>query len=42
MKYLVDLMGIKAGRVIFQYDPNNPAQVELFLGSDWAQNNSLP
>jgi LCP family protein required for cell wall assembly len=42
MKYLVDLMGIKTGRLIFQYDPNNPAQVELFLGSDWAQNNTLP
>jgi polyisoprenyl-teichoic acid--peptidoglycan teichoic acid transferase len=42
MKYLVDLMGIKAGRVIFQYDPNNTVQVELFLGSDWAQNNPLP
>jgi LCP family protein required for cell wall assembly len=42
MKYLVDLMGIKAGRVIFQYDPNNPYQVELFLGNDWAQNNPLP
>jgi LCP family protein required for cell wall assembly len=42
MKYLVSLMGIQAGRVIFQYDPNNPAQVELFLGNDWAQNNTLP
>jgi LCP family protein required for cell wall assembly len=42
MKYLVDLMSIKNGRVIFQYDPNNPEQVELFLGSDWAQNNTLP
>jgi LCP family protein required for cell wall assembly len=42
MKYLVNLMGIQAGRVIFQYDPNNPAQVELFLGSDWARNNTLP
>ena len=42
MKYLVSLMGIQSSRIIFQYDPTNAAQVELFLGNDWAQNNTLP
>jgi polyisoprenyl-teichoic acid--peptidoglycan teichoic acid transferase len=42
MKYLVTFMDIQPSRVIFQFDPTNPAQVELFLGNDWAQNNSLP
>jgi LCP family protein required for cell wall assembly len=42
MNYLVSLMKIQSSRIIFQYDPTNPAQVELFLGNDWAQNNTLP
>jgi LCP family protein required for cell wall assembly len=42
MNYLVSLMKIQSSRIIFQYDPTNSAQVELFLGNDWAQNNTLP
>lgn len=42
LKYLVDLMKIRPGRIYIQYDPNASIDVEVFLGSDWAANNSLP
>lgn len=42
LKYLVDLMKIRPGRIYIQYDPNASVDVEVFLGSDWAASNSLP
>lgn len=42
LKYLVDLMKISSGRILFKFDPNSPVDVEIYLGIDWARNNSLP
>lgn len=40
VKYLVDLLGIHPNNIRFQYDPNNPIDVEVFLGDDWASSGS--
>jgi len=42
VQFLVELMGIQPGAILFQYDPNSPVDVELKLGNDWLNNNSLP
>lgn len=42
LRYLVDLLRINPGKVISDYDPNSPVDLELILGDDWALNNSLP
>jgi LCP family protein required for cell wall assembly len=36
LKYLVELMGIASGRISIKFDPSNQADIELYLGSDWA------
>ena len=41
-KYLVDLIGISSGKIYSQFDPNSPVDVDLYLGEDWAYQNSLP
>ena len=42
LKYLGDLIRIAPGKIVIQFDPNAAADIELYLGSDWAANNSLP
>jgi len=42
LKYLVNLMKIAPGNISIQYDPGSALGVEVFLGDDWARNNSLP
>ncbi len=42
LKFFVNWMGIKAGRIVIQFDPNATADVEIFLGEDWAVSNPLP
>ena len=40
--YLVDLMGISENRIYIRYDPASQVDVEVILGYDWANNNSMP
>lgn len=40
--YLVNLMGISALKIIYDYNPNSTADIELILGNDWARNNPMP
>jgi LCP family protein required for cell wall assembly len=42
LQYLKDLMGIAPGKILIEFDPNAAADIELYLGSDWAAKNSLP
>lgn len=42
LKFLVDLLKINPNKIYFKYDPNNPVDVEIYLGLDWARQNSLP
>jgi LCP family protein required for cell wall assembly len=42
LKYLVDLIGISQGRIYNRFDPSSAVDVELYLGDDWANQNSLP
>lgn len=42
LRYLVDLLGISPFRIIFDFDPNSPVDVEVFLGNDWANNMAFP
>jgi LCP family protein required for cell wall assembly len=40
--YLVELMGISENRIYIRYDPASQVDVEIVLGYDWANNNSMP
>ncbi len=42
LNYLVDLMGISPNRIYNRFDPSSPVDIDLFLGYDWANNNSMP
>jgi len=42
LKYLVELMGINADRILLELNPNAPAKVEVILGNDWAAGNQIP
>ena len=42
LKYLVELLKIHPGKIFIQYDPNASVDVEVFLGSDWAQGINIP
>jgi hypothetical protein len=42
IKYLVELMNISPNRIYLRYDPTNQVDMVLYLGYDWANNNSLP
>ncbi len=41
-RYLVDQLGLENIRVVMEYDPANPVDLEIILGVDWARNNKLP
>jgi LCP family protein required for cell wall assembly len=40
--YLVDLMGISPNRIYNRFDPSSSVDIDLILGYDWANNNSMP
>ncbi len=40
--YLVELMGISKNRIYIRFDPASQVDVEVILGYDWANNNSMP
>ncbi|MCL5428277.1 MAG: LCP family protein [Chloroflexi bacterium] len=42
LAYLAQLMGVKNARIIHEFDPNSSVDVEVRLGADWLNNNSLP
>jgi len=42
LKYLVELMKIQPNRIQQKYDPNSQVDITITLGSDWANNNSMP
>ncbi len=42
IKYLVELMGISENRIYIRFDPASQVDVEVILGYDWANNNSMP
>jgi hypothetical protein len=39
LKYLVDLMKISPFKIVSDYNPNSPVDVEVILGNDWAASN---
>ncbi len=42
LSYLVELIGNPYIRILSQFDPDSEVDVEIFLGADWARQNSLP
>ncbi len=42
LRYLVELMNISENYIYLRYDPNSQVDVEVILGTDWADNNSMP
>jgi hypothetical protein len=42
LQYLLELMNISPYRIFLEYDPSAEADVEIYLGKDWANKNTLP
>lgn len=42
IKYLIELMGISSNRIFSRYDPTSEVDLVIILGTDWAQNNTMP
>jgi LCP family protein required for cell wall assembly len=42
VKYLVDLLGIEPNSIYSRYDPNSQVDIAILLGTDWAENNTMP
>lgn len=42
LAYLAQLMGVESTRIIHEFDPNSSIDVEIRLGTDWQNSNSLP
>jgi LCP family protein required for cell wall assembly len=42
VQYLVELLNIQPNSIYSRYDPNSKTDIAILLGSDWAQNNSMP
>jgi LCP family protein required for cell wall assembly len=42
LAYLVDLMNINHTKILHAYNPSSAVDIEIILGEDWLQNNSLP
>jgi len=42
LQYLSELVGSQSVRIYSEYDPSSPVDVELFIGADWARENTLP
>ena len=42
LHYLVELMGISDNRIYNRFDPSSQVDIVIYLGYDWANNNSMP
>jgi LCP family protein required for cell wall assembly len=43
LQYFRDLFKINSGgQIVIQYDPNSQVDIEIILGDDWANSNSMP
>jgi LCP family protein required for cell wall assembly len=42
LDYLVELMGIADNRIYNRFDPTSQVDIVVYLGYDWANNNSMP
>ena len=42
VQYLVELLNIQANSIYSRYDPNSQTDIAILLGTDWAENNSMP
>jgi polyisoprenyl-teichoic acid--peptidoglycan teichoic acid transferase len=42
VRYLAGLMKVRPGQIRLEYNPDSELDVVVYLGSDWANNNSLP
>jgi polyisoprenyl-teichoic acid--peptidoglycan teichoic acid transferase len=42
VQYLVQLLNIQPNSIYSRYDPNSQVDIAILLGSDWAENNSMP
>jgi LCP family protein required for cell wall assembly len=42
LQYLIDLLGIQETSIYSRYDANSDVDIEILLGDDWANNNSMP
>ncbi len=42
VQYLIELMNISPNNFRVRYDPNASADIEVWLGSDWATSNPMP
>jgi len=42
LNYLVDLMAISPNRIYNRFDPSSQVDIVIYLGYDWANNNSMP
>lgn len=42
VQYLVDLLHIQPNSIYSRYDPNSQTDIAILLGTDWADNNSMP
>jgi polyisoprenyl-teichoic acid--peptidoglycan teichoic acid transferase len=42
VQYLVQLLNIQPNSIYSRYDPNSKTDIAILLGSDWANNNSMP
>jgi hypothetical protein len=42
VQYLVELLNIQPNSIYSRYDPNSKVDIAILLGTDWAENNSMP
>jgi LCP family protein required for cell wall assembly len=42
VQYLVELLNIQPNSIYSRYDPNSQVDIAIILGTDWADNNSMP
>ena len=42
VQYLVELLNIQPNSMYSRYDPNSQTDIAILLGTDWADNNTLP
>lgn len=42
VQYLVQLLNIQPNSIYSRYDPNSQTDIAILLGTDWAQNNTMP
>jgi polyisoprenyl-teichoic acid--peptidoglycan teichoic acid transferase len=42
LKFLVDLMKVNQFHIRHFFDPNNPADISITVGDDWAASNTMP